>query len=618
MIAPMKRIIIAARETDKKHVLEILRESGVIHIEPSLENPLPLPSDVLTDISNAEKALAILSGNKRFHDRDDYLRFLEAERARSVLSGIKPSDPAKYLDMHAANFIKATLETHQNLDEICRKKLEISREAEVVKPWGQIDSDSIDFLKNSGLNVRFFILTKGRESEIEAETLQIISEEAGMIYLVALSRKEITFPADVPPVAIPEKDFSRLSAELAGMENQEKSLKATLQELSVYLKKVSDYINELNDRKRYVEVELNRLQNESIFCLQGWIPEKSVSSFQESLGKSKVPVCAETREPLDEESPPTKLENSWWCKPVEGLYGVLGIVPGYREADVSPFFLPFLAIFTAMLVADGGYSLTALIALVVLYYPLSQKGVPKPLIELFIILFAGGAIYGVLTNSYFGYQFEFAKKLMFLDPGTNDGQEFLKRLCFFLGALHLTIAHIWKIARQSISLATIGEVGWIVFLWAMFDLVNLLVLGNSDTQAPARMMPMFQVSLVMILLFTAPSTNIFSMVGQGLGAIALNAAGFLSDIISYIRLWAVGLAGGILAANFNEMASGFPVPISIIIFICAHLMNFSLALVAVFAHGVRLNLLEFSNHLGMEWSGKPFDPFAKADSAEKK
>ena len=114
-----------------------------------------------------------------------------------------------------------------------------------------------------------------------------------------------------------------------------------------------------------------------------------------------------------------------------------------------------------------------------------------------------------------------------------------------------------------------------------------------------------------VLVFTEPSRNPLAVLGRGLGAIGLNATSFLSDIISYIRLWAVGLAGGILASSFNEIAGPFPLPAAVLILVPAHALNLALGLVAVLAHGVRLNLLEFSNHLGMEWSGREYQPFRR-------
>ena len=147
-----------------------------------------------------------------------------------------------------------------------------------------------------------------------------------------------------------------------------------------------------------------------------------------------------------------------------------------------------------------------------------------------------------------------------------------------------------------------------LFIWTMLALVNTLVLGSPS---PPWMVPAFGLSLGMVLVFTAPSRNPLVTVGRGLGAIALNAVSVLSDIISYIRLWAVGLAGGILAASFNELAGPLPLVATVLILIPAHALNLALGLVAVLAHGVRLNLLEFSNHLGMEWSGREYQPFRR-------
>jgi V/A-type H+-transporting ATPase subunit I len=148
----------------------------------------------------------------------------------------------------------------------------------------------------------------------------------------------------------------------------------------------------------------------------------------------------------------------------------------------------------------------------------------------------------------------------------------------------------------------------VLFIWAMLALVNMLVLGSPP---PPWMLPAFLVALGLVLVFTAPSRNLLACIGRGLGAIALNAVSFLSDIISYIRLWAVGLAGGILAASFNDIAGPLPVAAAVLVLVPAHALNLALGLVAVLAHGVRLNLLEFSNHLGMEWSGREYQPFRR-------
>ncbi|MBI3038364.1 hypothetical protein HYY75_04820, partial [bacterium] len=281
----------------------------------------------------------------------------------------------------------------------------------------------------------------------------------------------------------------------------------------------------------------------------------------------------------------------------------------YREADISPSFFIFLIVFTAMLIGDGGYALVCLFACLVSYKFITRKGIPPKFLDLFIILFIGTLVFGVFTNTYFGFQPSITKFFMWVDPNSEVGATLLKRFCFYLGAVHLSVGRIWKIKRNPITLSTLSEVGWIIFTWAMLDLVNVLVLSDLG---PARMVPMFIVSLILVIFFTAPSWNPISCIGQGIGAVALSAASFLSDIISYIRLWAVGYAGGMLASSFNDLARIAPFAIGVLILILGHGVNIILGLVAIFVHGVRLNLLEFSNHIGMEWSGRNYDPFRKS------
>jgi V/A-type H+-transporting ATPase subunit I len=123
-------------------------------------------------------------------------------------------------------------------------------------------------------------------------------------------------------------------------------------------------------------------------------------------------------------------------------------------------------------------------------------------------------------------------------------------------------------------------------------------------------MPLFKVSGVLILLFSANEGGIFARLGAGFGAILQNASACFSDIVSYIRLWAVGLAGGKVAMAFNAIAAMVPwFVVKVPIYVFGHGINIILGVIAVLAHGVRLNLLEFSNHLELEWAGRKYDPF---------
>lgn len=576
----MKRLLLAGREFEREKILSILQEVGVIHVEPIDPAGIRVPPDLIEEISQATKALEILAG------------FVPAEGTIDP-----PGTPSRLVDeVCVKSQLLAKLQTDRS---------ELERQRTGAAPWGRIDAKDLDELRKNGLFVEFLLAPRGFEDKVTADLAEPIAEIDGVFHILAVSRAPIASDPVITRFPQPPHDVFQIDSALSDLTKEEKELRETLSALSRRSDSIRSHLSELLERKRWSEVETSLGAEGPAFLMRGWIPSQSVHALENGLSTSGVVIGMDLADPDEGEAPPTLFDNPVWCKPIEPLFTFLGIIPGYREADISIFFLPFLTLFSAMLIGDGGYGIVGLVGLALAYKPLVSRGAPGGLLQLFMIIFGASIFYGLLTNSWFGAPLI---PLLSFDAGSPAGMEFLKKLCFFIGAIHLSIAHAWKIRRNPITLATAGEAGWLMFIWAMFGLLQVLVLGAPT---PGWMIPLFVVSLFLVLFFTAPSTNILSMVGQGLGAIALNAAGFLSDIISYIRLWAVGMAGGILAASFNSLAKPLPFVAMLVVLVLAHLMNLALCVVAIFAHGVRLNLLEFSNHLGMEWSGKEYKPFRK-------
>ena len=420
---------------------------------------------------------------------------------------------------------------------------------------------------------------------------------------MAVSRRPIAVARPAIRVGTPEHEAEHIDRDLAALEEEARRLGSELAQFTACRQDLEGFRRRLGAKLRFLEVEAGLHDAGEVFVLKGWVPARQSASLAAAVAGLQAPAALQIAPPEDDDQPPTRFENRAWCRPIENLYRLLGVFPGYRERDISPVFLPALTIFTGLLIADAGYAALALLALAAAYRPLVARGTPKPVLHLALVLCGGVLAVGALTNTWFG---ESLIRLTPFDGTDGRWQGLLQRLCFTLGAVHLSIAHLLRVWGRPLRLAALAEAGWVLFIWAMLALVNKLVLG---TPAPAWMLPAFQVSLALVLVFTAPSRNPLASLGRGLGAIALNAAAFLSDIISYIRLWAVGLAGGILAASFNELAGDLPLAAMVLVLVPAHLLNLSLGLVAVFAHGVRLNLLEFSNHLGQEWSGREYEPF---------
>ncbi len=219
-------------------------------------------------------------------------------------------------------------------------------------------------------------------------------------------------------------------------------------------------------------------------------------------------------------------------------------------------------------------------------------------------------LWGVLTGTFFGQAWlsQMARPLL---PSLRENAN-VQALCFFIGAIHLSIAHAWRLIRKMPSLKAFSELGWILILWAAYFLARTLILGEVF---PEQTRWLIIGGMTFIILFTNPTKNIFKTIGSGTGNLLLNVINSFTDIVSYIRLFAVGAATVAVADAFNQMAMtiGFGnifagLATSFILFF-GHTLNILLGAMAILVHGVRLNVLEFSSHLNMEWSGIEYAPF---------
>jgi V/A-type H+-transporting ATPase subunit I len=186
----------------------------------------------------------------------------------------------------------------------------------------------------------------------------------------------------------------------------------------------------------------------------------------------------------------------------------------------------------------------------------------------------------------------------------------METFCFFLGALHLSIAHSWRAFLKFPSVTALADVGYICILWTAFFLARTLVLGEAF---PSFGIWLVVTGIILVVVFTNPQRNVLRGIGEGLGTIALSFMNNITDVISYVRLFAVGLAGLAIAETTNTLASGFgngvvALAAGIAILIIGHGLNIVLGIISVLVHGVRLNVLEFSGHANVTWSGSAFEP----------
>ncbi|HBO44991.1 MAG TPA: hypothetical protein DD670_13890, partial [Planctomycetaceae bacterium] len=235
--------------------------------------------------------------------------------------------------------------------------------------------------------------------------------------------------------------------------------------------------------------------------------------------------------------------------------------------------------------------------------------------HLLMIVGAVSLIWGAATGTFFG--FTPYKPPIPIDL-SEESRTFMMSLSFTIGAIHLSLAQCWQAVRHYPDLRFLNKLGWAAFIWGMYGVVRMFVLNepmNWETPWPYLLLT----GATLAIGFAAPSRNPVKMIGLGLAAFPLSMLSAFSDVISYVRLMAVGLASSVLAVSFNDMALGMEFwPLTVVILLFGHGLNLGLALIAMFAHGVRLNMLEFSNNLGMQWIGYPYQPFLQRVTQEHK
>ena len=375
------------------------------------------------------------------------------------------------------------------------------------------------------------------------------------------------------------------------------------------------------------------LQDHGAICvISGWIPVSKLPALMGEVRNAKADLFERAnslgwgvlvRDPAEGETPPTLIDPPRLFRPVKALFEGLGIAPGYTEADVSVPFMCYFAIFFAMLVGDGAYGAIFLAATLWGWKKYrAQKGnaLMKAWLVMLTVFSSATVLWGFLSNTWFGAQIPYFNSWptvkWLADPSYNN----MMLLCFTIGVSHLMLARIWNGICKINDTSAIAEFGWAGILLFMYFVTNSIV--GIFSSIPQVMFYVFGFSLIAVFAFTVKPSELKSR-GAELGMLPLNIMSALGDIISYVRLFAVGLASVKVAENFNSMAIGlysgadewwlqaiFALLMALIL-VLGHALNLAMAGLSILVHAVRLNTLEFSNHKGISWAGYAFKPFRK-------
>ncbi len=591
MIVKMKKITILVEEKETNEALKKLRKLGVVHIKNVQQPKSEKLTELENNIADVDKALSII-GN--FH---------------------KSPTTSPYNSEEIGEYVKEIVTLERKEEKLQENIRSIKEKISWFEEWGRnILPASLKELKQSGVFIKLYKVNKKLLKRIpQQENIYIINQKKGKVYLALVSPRQEKC-LNFPEVDVPEKDWHCLQKELKEAQEKLKEIKQRLEHLSSYRNHFGRYKEDLVKKLKFYQAKFGMGKEERVCYLQGFCPIYTISKVDKLATSQRWGLIIQ--EPDNLQEVPVLIKNPWWIDIISPVLTFMGTLPGYNEYDISFCFLLFFSLFFAMLIGDAGYGLIFLI-FTFLAQRRWRKVEPK-VFSLLYVLSISTIIWGAITGTWFGW--EKIARLPFLNSLVIDkinsfvetNYSFMMYICFLIGGIHLTIAHTIIILRFINSLFALSQAGWICILWGVFFIAKKLVLSSSLP----KFAPLLLISgIILVTLFSTPQKGIFKGALISLSNLPLKIINSFSDIISYLRLFAVGYATVVVATTFNNLAVGVGFAgigkgfIAALILFFGHCLNILLGLMAVIVHGLRLNMLEFSTHLNMEWSGQKYTPF---------
>lgn len=600
MISKMKKLAFLIYHKDYDTFLEQVRNLGVVHVVTKSQGEAENQDLQATIRLSARYAAAIklLEGmNVKAADKTSG----NADKGELIL------DKLEALQQHDA-------ETNHRIQAL-------EKEITAMEPWGDFKMESLKRLRDAGYEVGFYICSdKVYDEEWETQYHAVVINHIGSkVYFVTVTPVTETVSLDVECAKIADRSLSEIIQEKEKLDAERTETENAMKELAENsipdLKAAQVRTSQLVDFDK-VKLSADSLAGNKLMLLEGWAPAENAQQLNDFLKSSEV--YYEISDPVPGDNVPIQLNNKGFFKlfePIMKLY----MLPKYNELDLTPFFAPFFMLFFGLCLGDTGYGLFILLG--ISGYRLIAKSINpsmKPILTLVQLLGLSTAICGLLTGTCFGFNLydinvPFIQKMK--EVIMLDNQQMFN-LSLILGAIQIIFGMTLKAVNQAIQFGfkyAISTIGWLLVLVSTavaFAAPSVMAMGGTLHLA------ILAVGGLMVYLFNSPGKNIFLNIGLGLWDTYNMATGLLGDILSYVRLFALGLSGGILAGVFNSLAVGMspdnviagPI-VMVLIFVIGHSINIFMNVLGAMVHPMRLTFVEFFKNSGYEGGGKEYKPF---------
>ena len=537
-----------------------------------------------------------------------------AEVYRKALSALKTVEKADDPGQKPTDFAVEVMETLRDKDAIEVQLPQLYKEAEERKPWGQFDAKSFDRLKDNGLKLHFYKTKDIDPAWKEQYALSEISKVDGYNYFVVVADgEEYDFPLKELPA--PERDYAAIEKQIADLEAQVKEKEHRLAQLKwhepVLQAELDKTMSKLDLHLAHVSGE--KAAEDYITVFEGFAPKENEPGLHDMLEHENVYYLVDKAK--SDDNPPIKLKNNKFVSMFELLTDMYGR-PKYDEFDPTVFISIFFMLFFAFCMGDAGYGLVLILA------SLGLKKVLGKIAPLGITLGVATTVVGFLFHTFFSMDISewsiFAPiKGIFL-PSLIAGYDGTMVLALIVGIVHICLAMIVK-TYQSTKVKgfanSLGTWGWTLLIVGGVIVGGLALMGVMDKAVTKWVIIILGgLSALGIFFLNDLHRNPLLNFGSGLWETYNTATGLLGDVLSYLRLYALGLAGAKLGEAFNAIGlqalgdGGFGWVAFILIVIIGHTLNVAMCVLGAFVHPLRLNFLEFFKNSGYEGTGRKYKP----------
>ncbi|NBF41373.1 MAG: V-type ATP synthase subunit I, partial [Spirochaetes bacterium] len=600
---------VLALDSRRQQVVSQMQDAGVFHLEVEQKESDDL-SELREQRAYVERATMVLP-RQRPEGVD-----AEAEAEQYGFEGALST--AKYLNEIA----ERRRELEDRLDQLLREELRLL-------PWGDFAPEDLEELRRWDVDIRLYTVTQKQFKNVSAPRLFVVNRSNGQVYF-AVAYREGEERLELTPVSLPERRLADIRSDIEEKRGALEEIRDRIAERFPERENLQRALTAIDDRIRFEEVKVGMNTDESLAYITGFVPQEFEELVRDSARSGGWGLLI--RDPEPDEQVPTRVKNRKSVGIIEPVFDLMDTIPGYREVDISFWFLIFFTVFFAMIIGDGGYGLLITAASIfAVIRGKRREGSPSKGAVLLTVMGIATIGWGAVTGTWFGYE-PFAQipllaslKIEAISSFNPQSPETIQWVCFILATTHLSIAHLWKfivgLRRGRPKIKALADLGWLLMMPGLYYLVLTVVLGQPLQDFSVYVI-LAGIAIVLMFSEQREGAGFFKGVGYGLANIfptALDSISAFSDLISYIRLFAVGLATVEIAKSFNGMAAGMAadgavgIVAAVLILFLGHTLNLIMGALSVVVHGVRLNMLEFSRHLGMEWSGVPYRPFRKQE-----